>query len=350
MENGVLNETYEPGGKTKQAAYKIVCAKLGSIMIVYFLCRLLARYITVMLGGLASKIGQTPANLINTAIIVILLYAIPILMTATVFKSFRRYGQGSGGLRALYKRPKRIASALGVFPAMYGLGYGIALLTLLASYLISRMTGGKTFIEDLLRPTAMEPTSDIAGALTLLFLMVVIAPVLEELWVRGIIYDALEPYGCGMAIIISSVLFGLMHGNLYMLFYTTAFGFALGYIRNVTGSIFITTVLHAIINSVAAGYLFISTLVKITQGEYRLLNTISNIYMLAMLVLIIVGAIAFLKKIPTIMKYKVGNEWTDTGAGRKVALFMLSIPVIIMFVLAFNEHANNWLINLIWRV
>ena len=342
-----MNETYEPGGKAKRTAYKIVCAKLGSIMIVYFLCRLLAGYITVILNRSASNIGQIPVNLINTAITIIFIYAIPILLTAIVFGSFRRYGQGSGGSRTLYKRPRRLARALGTFPAIYGFGYGIALLTLLASYLISRTTGGQTLIEDLLRPTVMEPPSDIAGALTLLFLMVVIAPVLEELWVRGIIYDALEPYGCGMAIMISSVLFGLMHGSLYMLLYTTALGFALGYVRNATGSIFVTTVLHAIINSVAAVYLFISTLAIITQGENRLLNTLSNIYMLAMLVLIIVGLIAFLKKIPTIKKYRVGNEWSDTGAGMKIALFFLSIPVIIMLVLAFNEHTNNWLINMI---
>jgi len=159
-------------------------------------------------------------------------------------------------------------------------------------------------------------------------------------------YDALEPYGCGMAIIISSVLFGLMHGSLYMLFYTTALGFALGYMRSATGSIFVTTILHAICNFVGGGYLFLTTLSMMTQGDSKLLNTFTGIYGVAMLALIITGIIVFLKKIPTIKKYRVANEWTDAGAGKKIALFVSSIPVIIMLILAFNEHANYWLIKI----
>jgi len=229
---------------------------------------------------------------------------------------------------------------------MYGLGLGIALLTLLISYLISRITGGQTLIEDMLRPSVIEPPTNIISALIMVVLLVVVAPIFEEILVRGIIYDALKPYGCGIAIIFSSVLFGLMHGSLYMLFYTTALGFALGYVRYATNSLFVVTILHAIINSVAAGYLFLSSLSEITNGENRLINTFLSLYGLAMLVLVIVGVIAFIRRIPVIRRYRIDNPWNEISAGRKTAIFFTSIPVIIMLVLAFNEHTNNWLLGL----
>jgi len=132
-----------------------------------------------------------------------------------------------------------------------------------------------------------------------------------------------------------------------MLFYTTTLGFALGYVRYATNSLFVVTILHAIINAVAAGYLFLSSLTEITNGANRLFNTFLNIYGLALLVLIIVGVIAFIRRIPVIRRYRIDNPWNEISAGRKTAIFLTSIPVIIMLILAFNEHTNYWLLGLL---
>jgi len=301
--------------------------------------------IAVLIGDFIRQLGYSASYVIHAGIAIIFNYVIPVLAAALIFQSFENY---AGKLRIIYKKPKQLARALGSFPAMYGLGFGTALLTLLASFLLSKVTVPQSVIEDLFKPTALELPAGIVGALIMVFMLVVIAPVFEEIWVRGIMYGALKPYGSGMAIIISSVLFGLMHGNLQMLFYTTALGFALGYIRYATDSLFAVTILHAIINSVTAGFLFISSLVEITDSENRLINTILNIYLLAWLVLVLVGIITFIAKIPAIRKYRIDNAWPDIGAGKKTALFFLSIPVIIMLVLAVNEHTNYWLLNQIW--
>ena len=331
-------------GTSNLHGYKVVCAKLGFSMIVYFLCRLLAGWTTVQLFRFSDTLGETAYNIISSAMIVTLVYIIPVVVTALIFKSFSGY---KGKYKQLYQRPKRLARALGTFPASFGLGHGVALLTLLAAYLISRFAGGQTYIEDLLRPTVVEPTTNIAGVFGLIFLLVVIAPVFEEYWVRGIMYDALKPYGAGMAIIISSLLFGLMHGSLYMLFYTTAYGFALGYIRYATGSLFTVTILHAIVNSIAAITLLLTTLMEITNEANRALNTIYTIYLMAVLIMIIVGIAVFLSKIPKIRKYKIENKWTEIGPWKKIAVFFVSIPVILMMVLAFNEISGGLLMGLL---
>jgi len=195
----------------------------------------------------------------------------------------------------------------------------------------------------------MEPTTNIVSIIAMVFLLVVIAPVFEEIWVRGIMYDALKPYGTGMAIIISSILFGFMHGSLYMLFYTTALGFALGYIRYATDSLYTVTVLHAMVNAVAAGILVFTSLEQITGGENRVINTFFWVYIIAVLVLIVVGVVVFLSKIRAIRKYKIENSWTDAGPWKKTVLFFVSVPVIIMMVLAFNEISQGFLIRLVFR-
>jgi membrane protease YdiL (CAAX protease family) len=340
LENSEDPENTEENGqndKSKLRGYKIVCAKLGLSMCVYFICRFLAGGVTTLLARYASGMGSTALHLIQTLVIIIMVYAIPILFTAIIFNSFVEY---RGKYREMYKKPRRLARALGTFPATFGLGHGIALLTLLVSYLITRFIGGQTFIEDLLRPTVIEPSVNVVSTITMIFLLVVIAPVFEEIWTRGIMYDALKPYGTGMAILISSLLFGLMHGSLYMLLYTTAYGLAFGYIRYATNSLLIVTILHAIVNSIGASTLLLSTLVLMTNEENRVINTVNMIWLWAVLIMIIVGVAVFLAKIPAIRRFKIENTWTGIGPWKKTGWFFISIPVIIMMALAFNEFTN----------
>jgi len=327
----------------KLHGYKVVCLKLGASMWVYFICRLLAGWILHQLTGLSDTISESMYSLIYPVVSITLVYIIPLLFTAFLFSSFTNY---SGNFKELYRKPKRLARAMGTFPATFGFGYGVALLTLLIAFLLSRFLGGNTYIEDLLTPASVELSTNIISVIAIFFMMVVVAPLFEEFWVRGIMYDALKPYGTGMAIIISSILFGLMHGNLYMLFYTTAFGFALGYVRYATGSLFIVTILHAIVNAIGAGTLIFTVLMEITNEEVRLLNTFYIIYLLAFLVLIVIGIVVFISKIPKIRKYTFENPWTDIGPWKKTALFFISLPVILMFVLAFNELSGG----LIWKL
>jgi len=313
-------------------------------MCAYFVCRLLAGWNSHLLEMVKPVMGETLHSLVQSLMVIVLVYVIPLFVTAVIFKSFDKY---KGNYRKLYKKPRRLARAMGTFPATFGLGHGIALLTLLASYLITRHMSGHTYIEELLRPTAIEPTTNIISVLAMVFMMVVIAPVFEEFWVRGIMYDALKPYGTGIAILISSLLFGLMHGSLYMLFYTTAYGLALGYIRYATESLFTVTILHAIVNAIGAGALLMSTLAQMTNEENRLINTINITYLLAVLIMIVVGVIVFISKIPAIRKFTIENTWTEIGGWKKTAWFFASVPVIIMMVLAFNELSMGWLMGLL---
>ena len=332
--------------REKISAYKKVCAKLGLIMCVYYICRVLAGLVSYYLvNGVIAGQNTELGYFLNTLVSVLFCYAIPLILSALLFGSLGSYFKNSGGIRALYKKPRRLAKSLGNFAAMYGLGFTINLLTILVFYIISLVArnAGAVEIEEFFDQIAVGTPQSLVSAIVMFIVATIIAPIVEEFWVRGIIYDALKPYGCGMAIIISSVLFGLLHGSLNMLFYTTALGLALGYIRYATDSLFVVTVLHMLINGVASVMLFLMSMVDIVGDGGGVFSTLYIIYLIAMLVLIVIGFVAFIKKIPVVRKYKITNEWDEVKSGKKIALFFVSVPVIIMLVFAFDTHANHML-------
>jgi len=77
------------------------------------------------------------------------------------------------------------------------------------------------------------------------FISVAIVPaVAEEFLFRGCILSNLLPYGKKNALIISALLFSLMHGNFAQFFYTFVAGLVLGWVYIETGSIWTSTFIH----------------------------------------------------------------------------------------------------------
>ncbi len=81
--------------------------------------------------------------------------------------------------------------------------------------------------------------------IVLTFLSTAIVPAfVEELMFRGMIYKNLRPYGRSGAIVISALLFGLMHQNAAQLFYATAAGIILAVVYELTESFWCCVLLH----------------------------------------------------------------------------------------------------------
>lgn len=73
----------------------------------------------------------------------------------------------------------------------------------------------------------------------------------EEFLFRGAILSSLKPFGKAPAIIISAVLFGLMHQNAEQLLYATAAGLVLGFVVYETGSMWCSILIHFINNFIS---------------------------------------------------------------------------------------------------
>ncbi len=85
--------------------------------------------------------------------------------------------------------------------------------------------------------------------LWLMFLVVVvIGPIVEEFIFRKLMIDRLSRYGDFLAITVSSICFGLVHGNLDQLFYATLLGMIFGYVYVKTGNWLYSTLLHMLVN------------------------------------------------------------------------------------------------------
>lgn len=88
---------------------------------------------------------------------------------------------------------------------------------------------------------------------TLLFVGI-LAPILEEIFFRKLLIDRLAVYGDLPVILLSGVVFGLVHGNLYQFFYAAAVGVVFGYIYIRTGKLRYTVALHMAVNLVGSVY------------------------------------------------------------------------------------------------
>ena len=82
----------------------------------------------------------------------------------------------------------------------------------------------------------------------------ILAPIFEELFYRKAVIDRLRRYGELPAILISGVIFGLIHGNLSQMFYATAVGILLGFIYVRTGNVLYTMSIHAAFNMIGGVY------------------------------------------------------------------------------------------------
>lgn len=145
----------------------------------------------------------------------------------------------------------------------------------------------------------------------------IIAPIFEEFIYRGAVLRSLEKYGRWFAILISAILFGLMHGNFYQIFMATGIGIALGYLAT-EYSIKLTILLHMINNTFVGVTSLISSHVSENAG---------NIMNAAIIVIsLIILVIAF------ILKKNHIREWLQNNKMEKGIMlsFLTSIAIIIV--------------------
>ena len=82
--------------------------------------------------------------------------------------------------------------------------------------------------------------------------VVVCAPILEEILFRGLIFESCrERFGSGVAVLVSALLFGLVHGVPVQIINAFVVGLIFGYIYLRTGSLLSVILLHVVNNGIA---------------------------------------------------------------------------------------------------
>ncbi len=90
--------------------------------------------------------------------------------------------------------------------------------------------------------------------LILVVALVLLAPVAEEIFFRGVVYNAwLREYGPTRALVGSAVLFGFIHGSAFLFAPIVALGVVLALVYRSTGSLPAAIALHAGFNAITVG-------------------------------------------------------------------------------------------------
>ncbi|MBR5090592.1 MAG: CPBP family intramembrane metalloprotease [Ruminiclostridium sp.] len=325
--------------------YKKTVLLVSTLFMLIFVLRYIAvvliEYVAITLSG---ELDYQVVYIIELSISGLFLQVLPAVIAAFMFGYLGKNGRG---IKCLYTIPKSTTRAIGNFSAVYGFGNIFNILTIIVTYFIT----SKADITRKLNTVADQSTLGLGGAWFMFFLLVVIAPIFEEFIFRGAIQTALKPYGNGLAIFVSGILFGIYHGNFQQVFYTAAAGIALGYIANVTGSIFPTTIIHAMMNFIGGVMVL---LINTEPVQEYIINgseesipdsdmiwvAMYGIFMVSVLILILVGLITAIMKIKQIKRYKAPKVWGEVKNSRKVAMLVFTVPTIISAILVVGTFSG----------
>ncbi len=155
-----------------------------------------------------------------------------------------------------------LSEFFGVRPQPWWKSLGIGSLLMLGilpfiGILADRMSQGSSDEQEAVK--FFQTTTSLQARLMLAFMAVVVAPVVEEVVFRGLLYRILRGYfGKLSAMFFISVLFASIHGNLPTFLPLTLLSFALVAGLEVTGSLLVSIAMHATFNAVSLLFILLT--------------------------------------------------------------------------------------------
>ena len=177
---------------------------------------------------------------------------------------------------------------------------------------------------------SLENPTDPFGII-LSFVATAVTPALvEEFAMRGVLLGVLRKYGDGFAIIVSSLVFGLMHGNLVQIPFAFFLGLFFGYAVIKTGTIWTAVIIHFINNfiSISFDYLF----VQLNSTEVWAINIF---YLMLLIGIGFVGY--FLLQKADGDDFKLNNDSGILTTPEKLKKFLTTPCMIIVYVIVLLE-------------
>ncbi len=170
------------------------------------------------------------------------------------------------------------------------------------------------------------------------FIATAIVPALvEEFACRGIVLGLLKKYGEGFAIITSSIIFGIMHGNFEQIPFAIMVGLILGYIYVKTSSIWVCVAVHAANNAVSVIFTYLQNSISI-----NLQNILYIVYLIISMLAAVIGILLFSKN--TNENYSLNSKQEDVTKKQKYTWFFTSWSIIVFVALNFIEALSYFVI------
>ena len=182
-----------------------------------------------------------------------------------------------------------------------------------------------------------EDTSDYGSVLGVILSAVgtaALPAVVEEFCIRGFVLQALRRYGDVFAIMMSSFVFAILHGNMIQIPFAFMAGIMIGYAVIKTGTMWTGIIIHFANNLIAV--------IQMTLSE-MLTDLQFNVFVSALYITIfIVGGIClalFLKKNPRPVSVLSRGECSILRTSEKTSAFLLTVPMIAAIVVLGIETA-----------
>ncbi len=180
-------------------------------------------------------------------------------------------------------------------------------------------------------PEMLLPT--IESLLMNLFVTAVLPAFLEELVFRGYVLRALRPYGDGFAVVVSAVIFGVVHGNAVQVPFALVVGLILGWLYVVTDNIWLPVALHFCNNAFAT----LMDYASLSMNE----DTAGVFYAVCMFAVLGIGGIAllilFLRRSEMLKFKKEQPQLLSVGQRLKGLLsapaFLVSVIILAVLML-----------------
>ncbi len=156
------------------------------------------------------------------------------------------------------------------------------------------------------------------------FSTIVVPAVIEEFTMRAVTMQPLRKYGDKFAILMTSLVFGLMHRNAVQGIFAFIAGAVFGYIAIATDSVWTASVVHALNNGF---YVLINVLNELNP------DLTDKIYTLFVSVIFVVGCVCAVLFALSRDRHRLKNSHGIMTLGQKSSVFILkSVPMVIAIV------------------
>ena len=212
----------------------------------------------------------------------------------------------------------------GLGAAVILIGYGTFMLGNMATNILSQILTNFTGYTP--HQGSLDLPDGIYGAVFYLIVSSVVPALVEEFAMRGAVMGTLRPYSQPFAIVASSVIFGVMHGNMIQAPFAFVGGLAIGYAAIVTRSIWPAVITHFLINFTATIYDFLPETVY---------NVYSVVHVMAMLFSLVIGVLLLLKYKPR--PFDIKGSDSLGGTQRAVAFFTAPAMIVALVFVLFES-------------
>lgn len=230
--------------------------------------------------------------------------------------------------KSVFAFNKPVDSKLMIFAVPLGF-----FICLAANYVTSVFVNWMDFAGIHLTSPDYDVPDDIGGRLIYTVSIAVVPALVEEFCIRGVVMQPLRKYGDKFAIIASSLLFAVLHGNLVQAPFALIAGFGLGYAVCITDSVWTGVLIHFFNN-------LYSVAVEFMIADIKNENVLNSVYLLTTVILYAVSILGSVIFVFVKNKRKLVPSFTVLSEKRKMRAFVLTVPMVLAVLMMIRITLN----------